>query len=176
MAYGSSFTAQGQASGGLAGAQAGRDSMGDGSLKPNRRLKEQLLADYKTLQTNPDAFGLSDGERSQMVSEATEAGNTQRQAQTTQLSRDALAGQDFQRGAFVDAQRAVADTAGQEAATASVEANKLSKALQEQEKARILGDMDKRAQINREQAQYWAQFGLDSVEAVASIAKSAGWF
>lgn len=137
--------------------------------KPVKTRKDMLAADLELLRTNPEALGLSDAERRQMVSEATEAGNTQRQAQATQLSRDALAGQGFQQGAFVDAQRAVSEGAAQDAATASLEANKLSKAMQKQEEARILGDLNASADRARENAQYWAQFGLDSAATVGEL-------
>lgn len=140
--------------------------------KPGRTQKEMLAADINLLQTNPEAFGLSEAERRQMVSEATEAGNTQRQAQTTQLSRDALAGQGFQQGAFVDAQRAVAEGASQDAATASTEANKLSKAMIAQAEARIKGELDAAAVKSAENAKFWAGFGLDSAEAAGSIISS----
>ena len=64
----------------------------DNPAKPVKTQKEMLAKDVNTLQNNPDALGLSEAQRRQMLGEATQASDMARQAQVTQMGQTALAG------------------------------------------------------------------------------------
>lgn len=145
-------------------------------FSPRKYQKEQLEADATTLATNPDALGLTEAQRRQMVSEATEASNVQRQAESSDLARTALAGQGFQQGAFVDAQREVAAGAAADTAEASNAAGKLHQAMIDQEKLRIHGDIEAARARAAENTKFWAEFGLDAAETVGDVLSAAGVF
>jgi hypothetical protein len=139
--------------------------------KPIKARKEMLAADLNTLQTDPNKLGISDAEREQMIGEATQAARAAQQGQVSQLSRDALATQGgFQSGAFTEAQRAVSDQGQQAAAQAAVAVNQLHKQLVQQEKERILGEVNAAADRAKENQRYWTQFGVQSVGSIIAAA------
>jgi len=140
-------------------------------LKPVKTYKEMLKADVRRLQTNPESLGLSAAQRKQMVSEATEAAGSQRRAQMEDLAQMALAGQGFQQGAFSQAQRDVVEGAAQDAASAAQKVNDLNRRIIDAEKSRIRAELDAARGRARDDARFWAQFGLDSA---ATLVQAAG--
>jgi hypothetical protein len=138
------------------------------ALKPVQTWKDILKADLNTLQNNPDALGLSDPQREQMIGQATQAARAQQQGQVSQLSRDAMGAQGFQAGALVQAQKAVADKSEDAAVKAATGVNELHTQLVEQNKARIMADLDAQRERARENTRFWMDFGVQSAGKLVS--------
>lgn len=142
--------------------------------KYRREERDMLAADLERLKTDPDSLGMTDEQRQEMISEATQEARTAAQGQMSQLSRDALAGQGFQQGAFLEAQQQAANQTADAAARASADARTLHNQLVEQEKARILGNVRRERELAAENAKFWAQFGLDAGAALGILGKGSG--
>lgn len=142
-------------------------------LSPIRRSKEMLKADIDRLNTDPESLGLSPAQRETAISEATQGARTGAQGQISQLSRDALSGQGFQAGEFQQAQQNVAGQVQDAAVQAAPQVTQLHQQLINQEKSRILGDLDEQRERARENAQFWAQFGINGMATFAEIGAQA---
>ncbi len=145
---------------------------GSDRLRPVKTSKMMLKADLNRLQTDPDSLGLTQSQQENMIAQSTQAARTGAQAQTAALSRDALAGQGFQAGAFSQAQQGVADTVQDAAVQAAPGVHQLHTALVQQEKARILGDLDAARERTRENTRFWMQFGVDAFSSMMSTLNS----
>lgn len=145
---------------------------GGTGLRPVKQSKMMLKSDLNRLQTDPDSLGLSQSQQETMIGNATQAARTGAQAQTAQLSRDALAGQGFQAGAFQQAQQNIADTAQDAGVQAAAGVNQLHTALVQQEKSRIMGDLDAARERTRENTRFWMQFGVDGFSSMMSMLNS----
>ncbi len=139
---------------------------GQGSFNPRKVQVDMLKADYATLAKNPQALGLSDAEKQQQIDQAAQAAGAQRQSAQAELGRQALAGQGFQQGAFTQASQNIGAGAAQDVAQASAQVQDRSNQLIEQEKDRILAEVDAERAKRTQNRQFWLQFGLSSYEAV----------
>jgi hypothetical protein len=138
-------------------------------LSPRKKLRDQLKADWSRMTTDPDSLGLSEAQKADMLAQQTQAARTGAQGQVAQLSRDALAGQGFQAGAFAQAQQDVADQVQDATVKAQPDVNRLHHELVNKERDRIMGDMQRKKQENAAEAQFWAQFGLDSAATIGNL-------
>lgn len=145
------------------------------NLRPIKQEKEMLKQDVALMRESPEALGLSQAEREQMVSEQQSAAAAQRQGAQTDLARTALAGQDFQQGAFAQAQENIAAQAASTGAQAARSATDASMARVTQQEARIRRDLAAAAERNRKQAQFWAQMGINAAgTALGALGGPAG--
>lgn len=145
-------------------------------LRPDRTFKDMLAGDIHTMRQDPLALGYSDAEREQMMSEGLEASRANMQAQQSQVSRQALAGQDFQAGAYADAQRNIAEAGQETVADLSRDIMQANLARISQEEQRIRSDLDKQRQIKEDKMRFWSQFGIDGVTGLLeSIGGALEW-
>lgn len=143
-------------------------------LKPVRASKEMLAADVKTLQTDPNKFGLSDAERENIIGEQTRAADAQRQSSVASLNEAALAGQPFQAGAFAQAARETGAPSEAAAAKAGRYATDLSRRMVEQRVGETRSALDAARERARENTRFWLQLGIDSVGSMMEFTKSVG--
>lgn len=122
--------------------------------------KEMLKSDIERMRSGE--LGLTEAEKRQRVADTMTQVNAQQQAQQSQLGRDALAGQDFQQGAFVEAAGEVADAGAQAAASASRAAQDASDTLAEREATRIRSELAAAADRKRETDQWWLDRGIQA--------------
>lgn len=164
----------GPAGGAVAGKAASSAMDKLGKLRPNKTQKEMLQQDLNTLQNDPDALGLSDAERQQIVGDATQQAGQLAQAQTSELARSALAGTPQQQSALNEAASSLTGASAQAGAEASRTASDLHQSMVQQEKARIMSDLDRRAAAERENRKFWLQFGIDSLATLMGAAGAGG--
>lgn len=157
--------------------RAAKDASILGSAPVNsQRYQRALLRDQLAKFTkDPMQFGLSLAERQQLQAEQQQAGNAQRAAQQAQVARQALAGGEFQQGAFVEAQRQIAETAAQDASRASTFATQQSLA-----QIRRTADMLREkvaADIAQKQAtkRWWLEQGVDLTKALGTMGASTAF-
>jgi len=142
--------------------------------QPIKTRKEMLAKDLNTLQSDPNALGMSDAEREKMIGQATRGAQAQQQQQAQQLNQAALAGQGFQAGALQDAARSSTDQGEAAAAQAAVGAGQLHQQMISQERSRILGELDAAANRAKENTRYWLNFGINSVGSVIGAVMGGG--
>lgn len=144
------------------GAQAAGKAIKNREYSPVKDAKDQYQKDVAALQ-DPQKLGLTDAERQKMISEATQQASAQQNAQTSQLNQMALGGQGFQAGTFADAARGVAQQTNDATAKAAVGVNQLNQQIIDNEKQRILSEMDAARERAKENTRFWLQFGITSV-------------
>lgn len=144
-----------------------------GRYKPVKAFKEMLARDVATLENNPEALGLTEAERDAMVAKEQTAAGAQRQGQQAELARQALAGQEFQQGAFTEAQGEIAEQAQQTGAAAAARAEGLHQQMIARESARIRQQMDAARERARQNARFWAKFSVDSAGQIMDVAGQA---
>jgi hypothetical protein len=160
----------GLAYGGIRAGSAIAGGIKNRKLKPIKESKEMLAADLDRLNNDPDSLGLTQAQQDQMIGAAQQQSRATQQAQTAELSRSALAGQDFQAGALQEAAKGIADQGDQAAAAASANVQQMHRQLVQQEKARILGDLSAQRERARENTRFWTQFGFTAAGSLIGAA------
>lgn len=146
---------------GLSAALGGKKFYDDRKDRVGWRLKQIAKADMERLAQGPQALGLSDSEKQQMLQESQEQANLAAQAQQANIAQQALAGGEFQQGAFADAQQAAGAAAQQAAQEATANVQAANQARIGSESERIQADMAAREKRNREAVKFWSQFGVN---------------
>lgn len=141
--------------------------------KPVKTARELLGQDLEKLK-DPQAFGLSDAERQRMIGDAAQQDAAARQAQVSDLGRQALAGQGFQAGAFQQAQEGIAAGGEQAAAGAASAAADLNQRMIEQGTAQARARLDAERDRVRENTRFWLNMGIQGASAIVSAAISGG--
>jgi hypothetical protein len=140
----------------------------NGKLKVGKAEKYQLASDYKRLQDDPNSFGISDEEKEKMAAEATQTAGQQNQAIAGDLAQTALAGQGFQAGALEQAGQGLGEGAADAAVKARTGINDLSSRMIQGEKDRIAAQTHAERLSKKEEAKFWATYGVDSVAKLVS--------
>lgn len=165
--------------GAAAGAAIGKGAHALGNWKPfkNKPVKtarELLGQDIEKLK-DPQAFGLSDAERQKIIGEAAQQDAAARQAQVSELGRQALAGQGFQAGAFQQAQESIAAGGEQAAAAAAAAAADLNQRMIEQGAAQARARLDAERERVRENTRFWLNMGINGAASIVSAAMGGGF-
>src|SRR5688500_11737690 len=142
--------------------------------QPIKTRKEMLAKDLNTLQSDPNALGMSDAEREKMIGQATRGAQAQQQQQAQQLNQAALAGQGFQAGALQDAARSSTDQGEAAAAQAAVGAGQRHQQRVSQERSRILGERDAAAHRAQQHPRHGRDYGLSEQRSGAGALEGAG--
>lgn len=140
-----------------------------GKFRPVRDMKAKLNEDVSIMQNDPAKLGLTGAVKSQMQGEAQQADAMARQNQIQQLGSQALAGTPIAQNQLQDAATNIGAQGGEAAAKTSADINKLNSRLVEQRKAQITMQMETARMNERQKAQFWSQFALDSAGTVASV-------
>jgi hypothetical protein len=145
----------------------------DGKTKRLREKKmaKKLLADeVLAMNKDPLSLGLGEAERQQVMASDIAAASAQRQAQQTELSRSMAGGQEFQTGAFADAQGQIARQASSSASQASTSANDLSQQLVEGRVSRARAALAADVERKRKLEAFWRDVGLQAAGVAVSLA------
>ena len=147
-----------------------RGKASDRSVNPVRQSREMLSADVEALRNDPASLGMTEAERQAKIAEATQQAAQLQQAQTAQLSRAALAGQDFQAGALRTAARDVSLGGEAAAAAAARDTAALNQKIIESESNRIRAALAAERERVKENTRYWTQFGIDTAGGLVAAA------
>lgn len=150
-----------------AAAAGGAKFHADRKKRVGWQLKQMAKADMARMAEGPQALQLSDSEQQQMLQQSQEQANLQAQSQQANIAQNALAGGEFNQGAFAQAQQQAAAAAQASADAAVADVQQANRAQIDAETARIRGDMAAREKRNREATKYWAQFGVGTALNIA---------
>lgn len=141
----------------------------DPKLNPRKAMVEMLARETKMLNEDPNKLGLTDAQKQQQVDEATRQAQAQTGNQNAALARTALAGQDFQQGAFQDAAAEASKGIDATAASASANAEAQHLALIEQARQRIMSGLAAERMRRRENRQYWANYAMSGAQSIGEM-------
>lgn len=139
-------------------------------LKEKQMAKKLLADEVLAMNKDPLSLGLGEAERQQVMASDISAASAQRQAQQTDLARSMAGGQEFQTGAFADAQGQIARQAASSASQASTSANDLSQQLIEGRTSRARAALAADVERKRKIEEYWKNFSLGAASAAVSLA------
>lgn len=135
-----------------------------------QQSKEMLAQDVKALRNDPMSLGLTGAEQEKMRADAVQTTSAQNQAQATQLSQAALAGQGFQQGAFQQAQEGLGEAAADAGLKAGAQINDLNNRIIEQKRGEIMSRLEAERDRIKENTRFWMNMGIQGVGAVISAA------
>ena len=145
---------------------------GAGSMQAPKRAKEYILQDLKKM--DEGKLGFSTGQKQQMTQAAQQAAAAQAGDQQAALRQKQLASGSGFSGYDAEASRQLASGAGEVAAGASQKADALGARMAQTQAKETRGRLERQQERARDNARYWAQFGVDVNESVASIVAMGG--
>jgi len=154
-------------------ASSGNYSMGAaGSMQAPKRAKEYLLQDLKKM--DQGNLGLSSAQKQQMTQSAQQAAAAQAGAQQADLRQKQMAAGSGFSGYEAEASRQLATGAGEAAAGTAQKADVLGAQMAQTREKETRGRLERQQERSRDNARYWAQFGVDVNESVAAIVAMGG--
>jgi hypothetical protein len=138
-----------------------------GGVAAPKRSKEALLGDLKRIQTNPQEAGLTLAEREGLTDEAKQAASAQAGTIATDIAQAGLGGTGWT-GQLAESARQVGKNVSEAVAGASSDAYKYSNEVARQFARDTRARLEAQQERARQNAQFWAQKGIDIGQAVAS--------
>jgi hypothetical protein len=138
-------------------------------VNPRKIQMDILSQDARMMQNNIGGAGLTEAQKQQQVTAATQQANAQAQTQVQQMGRMALGGQNFHQAALVDAARASSEQVALAGAQARSNAEQQSLDKIQMFKDNTLAALDAEREKRKQNRQFWMQFGLDSVATIGNI-------